>query len=118
MVGLKDYNSSIHILEAFTELHQVWPDKVLHKRLAEMYDIVSNTMFDPRGFLKLNFYPDWTEVEDDEIMRVAGAHGYHKSHVTFGHDVETAFLLVEAAEELEIDKSKINLATYLADLNS
>lgn len=107
MVGLKDYNSSIHILEAFTELHQVWPDNVLHERLSEMYDIVSNTMFDPRGFLKLNFYPDWTEVEDEEIISVTGGHGYHTSHVTFGHDVETAFLLIEAAEELEIDKTKI-----------
>ena len=107
MVGLKDYNSSIHILEAFTELYQVWPDPILKKRLLEMYNIVSNTMFDPRGFLKLNFYPDWTEVEDDEIRSVDDANDYHLSHVTFGHDVETAFLLVEAAAGLEIDENKI-----------
>ena len=106
-VGLKDYNSSIHILEAFTELHQVWPDKTLKGRLMEMYQIVSGTMYDPRGFLKLHFYPDWTLVEDEELTAIVGDQSFYTNHVTFGHDVETAFLLLEAAEALGIEKNEI-----------
>lgn len=106
-VGLKDYNSSIHILEAFTELHQVWPDKILKGRLMEMYQIVSGTMYDPRGFLKLHFYPDWTLVEDEELTAIAGNQSFYTNHVTFGHDVETAFLLLEAAEALGIEEKDI-----------
>jgi len=28
-LGYKDQNSSIHLLEAFTELYQVWPDSLV-----------------------------------------------------------------------------------------
>lgn len=106
-VGLKDYNSSIHILEAFTELYHVWPDDTLKDRLTNMYHVVSEIMYDPRGFLKLHFYPDWTLVEDDELIAIAGERSFYTNHVTFGHDVETAFLLLEAAEALEIAENEI-----------
>ena len=106
-VGLKDYNSSIHILEAFTELFHVWPDEILKERLQEMYEVVSETMYDPRGFLKLHFYPDWTLVEDQELIELAGERSFYTNHVTFGHDVETAFLLLEAAEALGIEQEEI-----------
>lgn len=106
-VGLKDYNSSIHILEAFTELHHVWPDKILKGRLMEMYRIVSETMYDQRGFLKLHFHPDWIEVKDEELTDIIGADSFYTNHVTFGHDVETAFLLLEAAVALNIAEEDI-----------
>ena len=106
-VGLKDYNSSIHILEAFTELHHVWPDKTLKGRLMEMFRVVSETMYDPRGFLKLHFHPDWTEVKDEELKSIVGERSFYTNHVTFGHDVETAFLLLEAAEALGISVERI-----------
>lgn len=106
-VGLKDYNSSIHILEALTELYHVWPDDILRDRLQEMYEIVSETMYDSRGFLKLYFHPDWTLVEDQELFDLLGERSNYTNHVTFGHDVETAFLLLEAADALEIDQDEI-----------
>lgn len=106
-VGLKDYNSSIHTLEAFTELYHVWPNDTLRNRLQEMYEVVSETMFDPRGFLKLYFYPDWTLVQDHELLELLGKSSHYANHVTFGHDVETAFLLMEAAEALGIDPDEI-----------
>jgi len=106
-VGLKDYNSSIHILEAFTELYQVWPDEKLRSRLLEMYQVVSETMYDARGFLKLHFYPNWTLVEDNELIELVGERSFYTNHVTFGHDVETAFLLLEAAEALGIREEEI-----------
>lgn len=106
-VGLKDYNSSIHILEAFTELYMVWQDQLLRERLLEMYQVVSEIMVDRRGFLKLHFYPDWSLVEDEALTAIVGERSFFTNHVTFGHDVETAFLLLEAAEVLRIDERQI-----------
>ena len=34
--GYKDQNTSIHLLESFTELYSVWPDSLLKERLKEM----------------------------------------------------------------------------------
>ena len=34
--GLKDYNSSIHLMEALTSLYGVWPDSLVRTRLEEM----------------------------------------------------------------------------------
>lgn len=106
-VGLKDFNSSIHILEALTELFHVWPDETLKDRLQEMYMVVSETMFDPRGFLKLRFYPDWTLFEDQEMISLDGERSFYTNHVTFGHNVETAFLLLEAAEAFGVEQKEI-----------
>jgi len=107
MIRVKDYNSSIHLLEAFTTLYEVWPDSLVHERLQEMYDLVSGIMTDDRGFLKLYFHPDWTQVTDEELEEYATGRYHPENHITFGHDVETAFLLYEAAEALKIDVSAI-----------
>ena len=104
-IGLKDYNSSIHLLEAFTTLYEVWPDSLLRERLEEMYMVVSEKMMDERGFLKLFFHPDWTMVTDEELKQTGGGNSYISDHITFGHDVETAFLLYEAAQVLGKDES-------------
>ena len=106
-VEVKDFNSSIHLLEAFTTLYQVWPDSLVRARLEEMYDIVSGVMMDQRGFLKLYFHPDWTPLTDEELVKYATFNFHPENHVTFGHDVETAFLLFEATEALEKDTSEI-----------
>jgi len=42
--GPKDQNSSIHILEAFTELYRVWPDPTLRDRLREMLVLIRDTI--------------------------------------------------------------------------
>jgi cellobiose epimerase len=101
-VGIKDYNSSIHLLEAFYELYRVWPDSLLRERLAEMYHVVNDIMMAPEGYLRLHFYPDWTLVQDEDITDEEGRPNRYTNHVTFGHDVETAYLLYEAALTLEI----------------
>ncbi|NJN24827.1 MAG: hypothetical protein HC819_01960 [Cyclobacteriaceae bacterium] len=107
LVGLKDYNSSIHIMEAFTVLYQAWPDDTLRQRLQEMYHIVSDTMMDNRGFLKMHFYPDWSPVPDQELIDLAGEGNFNSNHISFGHDVETAFLLLETAASLGISEEEV-----------
>ena len=100
--GLKDQNSSIHLLEAFTSLYQVWPDALLKERLAEMYSLVKDVMINDRHYLDLFFEADWTPVsfygqDTATIMENASL-----DHVSFGHDIETAYLLLEASEALQI----------------
>lgn len=96
----KDQNSSIHLLEALTELYGVWNAPSVRKRLREMLVLVRDTMVADRGHLRLFFRRDWTPISyRDSARSVREAH-FHLDHVSFGHDIETAYLLLEAAEAL------------------
>jgi mannobiose 2-epimerase len=99
LAGLKDYNSSIHLMEAFTELYRAWPDSLVRARLEEMFILVRDTFCHPDGYLQLYFYPDWTLVQEpDEPEGTGRREGLQ--HFTYGHDVETAYLLLETAHVL------------------
>jgi len=100
-IGLKDYNSSIHILEALTSLYQVWPDKLVKERLNEMFLIIRDTMITEKGYLIQYFYANWERVPANILDNNAGDNSWFSEHVTFGHDIETTFLLYEAAEILD-----------------
>ncbi len=100
MAGLKDYNSSIHLMEAFTELYLVWPDDLVRKRLEEMFLLIRDTFVDPEGYLKLYFQADWTHVSPEPDEQVQERMPWFFNHFTYGHDVETAFLLLETAHIL------------------
>ncbi|MGF1638641.1 MAG: AGE family epimerase/isomerase [Cyclobacteriaceae bacterium] len=101
-IGYKDYNSSIHILEAFAELYRVWPDQLLRSRLMEMFTLIKDTFMGEKAYLTLYFHPDWQPVSDTELLERTGGVHLHGNHITFGHDIETAFLLIEAAEVLQL----------------
>jgi mannobiose 2-epimerase len=83
--GQKSMNTSIHILEALTGLYQVWPDPLVKQRVQEMLEICRTRIYSEPGYLIQFFSADW--------QRAAGPD-------SFGHDVETGFLMVEAAEAL------------------
>jgi len=102
LYGYKTMNTHIHLLEALTGLYRVWPDKQLEARLRELFTIVRDKIAVPPGCLNLYFTPDWRPVPD---------------HDSFGHDVETAFLLLEAAAALkEADQAKTSaVARSLVD---
>jgi mannobiose 2-epimerase len=105
-IGLKDYNSSIHILEAFTSLYQVWPDKLVRTRLEEMFLLIRDTFVHPEGYLQLYFYPDWTLVPEEEMEKRSPDNHWFTQHLTYGHDVETAFLLLETAHVLDLEEDE------------
>ncbi len=98
--GLKDYNSSIHLLEALAELHRAWPDSLCSARLEEMLLIVRDTITTSRGYMELFFFPDWSSVSYRYSDPQEREENYHMDHVSPGHDIETAFLLLDAAESL------------------
>jgi len=98
--GLKDYNSSIHLLEAFSALHHVWQDSLSEQRLEEMLLVVRDTITTSRGYMELFFFPDWSTVSYRDASEEEREANYHMDHVSPGHDIETAYLLLEAAEVL------------------
>ena len=82
-----------HLLEAFTELYLVWPDELVRKRLEEMFLLIRDTFVDPEGYLKLYFQADWTHVAPEPDEEGPERMKWFFNHFTYGHDVETAFLL-------------------------
>lgn len=108
-VGYKDQNSSIHLLEAFTELYQVWADPLLRERLNEMLLLIRDTITAPRGNLVLFFQPDWTPVSFADTDRENILKHRYLDHVSFGHDVETAYLMLEASHMLGNKNDTITL---------
>jgi cellobiose epimerase len=96
----KDQNSSIHLLEAFTELYSVWPDPLVRERLEEMMLLIRDTIVTDKGYLTLFLTPEWQPVSYRDSTEEARKAHRNIDHVSFGHDVETAFLLLEASHAL------------------
>jgi len=99
-LGYKDQNTSIHLLESFTELYTVWPDSLLKRRLQEMLLLVRDVITDKRGDLTLFFQPDWTPVSYHDSTYAVMMKHRELDHVSFGHNVETAWLMLEASHVL------------------
>lgn len=106
-LGYKDQNSSIHLLEAFTELYQVWPDDLLRSRLQEMLFLIRDVIMTKKGYLQLFFQPGWTPVSFKDSSAVSVLKHKYLDHVSFGHDVETAYLLLEASHILGLTNDSI-----------
>jgi len=116
-VGYKDQNSSIHLLEAFTELYSVWPDALVRQRLQEMLLLIRDVITTKKGSLTLFLQPDWTPVSfRDSTEAVILQHRYI-DHVSFGHDVETAYLMLEASHVLGLknDATTMRIAKLMVD---
>lgn len=103
----KDYNSGIHILEALAELYQVWPDEKVRDRLHEMFRIVRDTFTTEKGYMNLYFERDWSPVVYEDSSRILQEENLDVDHITFGHDIETAFLLIEAAHALGFSEDSV-----------
>jgi mannobiose 2-epimerase len=84
-VNYKSMNTHIHLLEAFTQLYKVWPDPTLRARLEEMLVIVREKICVEPGVMNLYFTNAWQPIP---------------GHDSYGHDVETAYLMLETDEVL------------------
>ncbi len=113
----KDQNTLIHLFEAFTELYRVCPDSLLHERLLEMLKLIRDTITDQKGFLALFFERDWKPVSFRDSSDAAREANYYYDHISFGHDVETAYLMLEASNVLgiESDTKTLRCARKLVD---
>lgn len=114
-LGFKDQNSSIHLLEAYTELFHVWKDTQLKTQLQGLLELIRDRMVDQEGYLHLFFNPDWTPVSFRDAPEKERQYGL--DHVSFGHDYETAFLMLEASYALGIehDTRTLGIAKKMLD---
>jgi len=101
-VNFKSMNTHIHLLEAFTQLYAVWPDPTLRLRLEELLQIVRDKICVEPGVMNLYFTNAWQPIPD---------------HDSYGHDVETAYLMLEADEALHAtaDLKTERMARMLVD---
>ncbi len=83
--GYKSMNTHIHLLEAFSQLYEVWKDDVLRQRIEELLTIVRDKICVDPGVMNLYFTNAWQAFPD---------------HDSYGHDVETAYLMLEAEDVL------------------
>jgi mannobiose 2-epimerase len=84
--GFKSMNTHIHLLEAFSSLYEIAPTPLVRRRLQEVFLLVRDTINVPSvGAMNMFFTPEWRAVPDVD---------------SFGHDIETAYLLVEASHAL------------------
>ena len=93
----KTMNSHLHILEAFANLYRVWPDPSLKEAVERLLDITCKKVMGEDGHLKLYFKNDWTVLP--------GA-------VSYGHDIETSWLMLECAEALNDESVVLRVKPY------
>ncbi len=82
----KTMNSHLHVLEAYANLYQVWPDEGLKTAVERLLDIIGHQVMAPNGHLQLYFRRDWSVMPGG---------------VSYGHDIETSWLALECAFALK-----------------
>ncbi|MGD1007931.1 MAG: AGE family epimerase/isomerase [Ignavibacteriaceae bacterium] len=110
-LGYKDQNSSIHLLEAYTELYHVWKDEKLKEQLTGLLTLIRDIITTPKGHMNLFFYNDWTPVSFRSAPKEVREQHYRLDHVSFGHDYETGFLMLETSYELGLQNDVKTLTT-------
>jgi len=82
----KTMNSHLHILEAYANLYQVWPDPSLKEAVERLLDIIGTKVMASDGHLRLYFKRNWKVLPGG---------------VSYGHDIETSWLAMECAFALK-----------------
>ena len=93
--GSRTMNTHLHILEPYTNLYRVWKDPHLKEQLQTLIHIFTDKLYNPvTHHLDLFFDDSWQGRHDIE---------------SYGHDIEAAWLLNEALEELGIQNSEFRI---------
>ncbi len=80
----KTMNTHLHLLEAYTLLYHIWPDEVLKERIVLLLNnFTTHIVHSQSAHLQLFFNEQW-EAKSDVV--------------SYGHDIEASWLMLEAAE--------------------
>ena len=93
----KTMNTHLHVLEAYNNLYRIWPDETLKAQIGLLLNnFLDHFINAETGHLNLFFDEDWNR---------------RSTLVSYGHDIEATWLLLEAAEGINdpelIDRLKI-----------
>jgi mannobiose 2-epimerase len=100
----KDTNTHIHLLEAFTALFRATGDAIVRARLKEMVEVVAKKLVQPSGYAHKEFYRDFRP--------------HAEPVVSYGHDLETSWLLMDALEALDERDASITATALRIGKNS
>ncbi|KAB8145662.1 N-acyl-D-glucosamine 2-epimerase [Chloroflexia bacterium SDU3-3] len=82
----KTFNTHLHVLEAYANLLRSWNSPELRTRLAALIDLIASRMIDRDSAHARHFFTnDFTPLPGP---------------LSFGHDIEASWLLLDAAHEL------------------
>jgi cellobiose epimerase len=91
----KSMNTHLHVLEAFVNLHRVSPTELLKVQLHELIRLFTENIISGKtNHLVLFFDDEWNE---------------RSQIVSYGHDVEAAWLIQEAAEVIDDNSLLLNV---------
>jgi mannobiose 2-epimerase len=79
----KSMNSHLHMLEAYTQLYRAWPNIALRGRLVGLVNNFIDHIIDPNSHHLILFFDERWQPKSKRI--------------SFGHDIETSWMLDEAA---------------------
>ena len=100
----KTMNTHLHILEAYTNLYRIWKNEELAKQLKNLIDIFLNKIINSKTYHLDLFFDENLECKSTLF--------------SYGHDIEAAWLLEEAAVVLgnvEVLKKVRDVALKVAD---
>ena len=94
----KTTNTHLHILEAYTKLLSAMHDDLVKTRLVNLIDLFINRFINPVNNHLIMFFDEYWNPRSNKF--------------SYGHDIETSWLLTEAAEttrsELLIEKCRLS----------
>ncbi len=113
----KDQNSMIHIMEAFTALYGVWPNPELRVRLDSLFHNVRDIAIGNHPWLTLFFERNWTPISYRDSNNYLRTAHFEEDHISFGHNVETAWLLLQTSKALGLknEAKTLRIAKWMDD---
>ena len=94
----KTMNTHLHVVEAYANLYKQWPDQLLRQRIMQLLEVFDEHMIDKNTGHLLLFFDDNWQLKPDVV--------------SYGHDIEAAWLLQQCAEIIQDEEWMNKMKKY------